>query len=167
MGFSVGDKIMHPKFGAGRITGEVHRELVDGFKHYYVIEVLGRGATAYVPVSKMDELGVRMVMSQGKLAQVMGTLRSVPSTLSNDYKQRQAGVNDILITRRPIQVAETVRDLTWHRKRKHLTEIPDVHEMIDGALKTAMASGFDKLENTQKGDVAAASTLGTQAQAAV
>ena len=49
MGFSVGDKVMHPKFGAGQITGEEHRELVDGFKHYYVIKVVGynrRGKSA-------------------------------------------------------------------------------------------------------------------------
>jgi RNA polymerase-interacting CarD/CdnL/TRCF family regulator len=90
MGFSVGDKVMHPKFGAGQITGEKHRELVDGFKHYYVINVVGTKATAYVPIRKMDELGVRLVMSSGKLTQVLGTLRSVPSTLSNDYKERQA-----------------------------------------------------------------------------
>jgi RNA polymerase-interacting CarD/CdnL/TRCF family regulator len=38
MEFSIGDKGMHPNFGAGQITGEEHRELVDGFKHYNVIE---------------------------------------------------------------------------------------------------------------------------------
>jgi CarD family transcriptional regulator len=122
MGFSIGDKIMHPKFGVGRITGESHRELVEGFEHYYVINVVGTGATAYVPVRKMDELGVRRVMSRDKLAQVFNTLRGTPSELSTDYKQRQMLVQEQLLTRRPIQVAEAVRDLTWHRIRKRLTQ---------------------------------------------
>jgi CarD family transcriptional regulator len=170
MGFSVGDKVMHPNFGAGKITGEQHRELVDGFEHYYVIDVVGTTATAYVPIRKMDELGVRLVMSSGKLNQVLGTLRSLPATLSNDYRKRQEGVQEKLSTGLPELVAEAVRDLTWRNKLKHLTErdaallkrgqerlaaemalatdasIFETHELIDGTLRTALALGFDQLE---------------------
>ncbi len=161
MEFSVGDRVMHPRFGAGQITGEVDRELVDGYRHYFVIDVLGSGATAYVPISNMDELGVRPVMSADKLDQVLGTLRSLPTALSSDYKLRQAGVHEKLQTRRPVNVAEAVRDLTGHRERKHLTQrdetllnhgkellateialvtdepIPDAYELIDAALGAA------------------------------
>ena len=171
MGFSVGDKVMHPSFGAGQITGEKHRELVDGFKHYYVIKVMGTTkATAYVPIRKMDELGVRLVMSSGKLTQVLGTLRSVPSTLSNDYRERQEGVQEKLETGLPVPMAEAVCDLTWRRKRRHLTQrdkallnrgldrlaaemalatdadVLEAHESIDGTLLTALARGFGELE---------------------
>jgi CarD family transcriptional regulator len=170
MGFSVGDKVMHPSFGAGQITGEEHRELVDGFKHYYVIKVVGARATAYVPIRKMDELGVRLVMSSGALIQVVGTLRSMPSTLSNDYRKRQEGVQEKLETGLPVPMAEAVRDLTWHGKRRRLTQrdeallkrgrerlaneiawatdadVMEAHEMIDGTLRTALARGFDELE---------------------
>jgi CarD family transcriptional regulator len=170
MGFLVGDKVMHPNFGAGQITGEKHRELVDGFKHYYVIKMVGTRATAYVPIRKMDELGVRLVMSSGKLIQVLGILRSVPSTLSNDYKERQEGVREKLETGLPVLVAQAVRDLAWHRKRRHLTQrdeallkrgrerlaaemalatdtdVVEAHELIYRTLRTALARGFDVLE---------------------
>jgi CarD family transcriptional regulator len=170
MGFSVGDKVMHPKFGAGQITGEEHRELVDGFKHYYVIKVVEARATAYVPIRKMDELGVRLVMSSGLLNQVLATLQSVPSTLSNDYKERQEGIQVKLGTGLPVPMAETVRDLTWHRKRRYLTQkdevllkrgreqlanemalatesdVLDAHKSIDGMLRAGQARGFDEFE---------------------
>jgi CarD family transcriptional regulator len=176
MQFSIGDKVMHPKFGAGEIIGEEHRELVNGFRHYFVINVLGTGATAYVPIGKMEELGVRSVMSWGKRVQVLSTLRSLPQILSNDYKQRQARVQEKLSTFQPIPVAEAVRDLTWHRKRKRLTqkdeallkqgrelltteialaanaESSDVQEMIDAALQAAVASGLAELEGPQRVD---------------
>jgi CarD family transcriptional regulator len=174
MEFSVGDKIMHPKFGAGWITGEAHRELVKGFEHYYVIKVIGTGATAYVPVSKMEELGVRQVMSQSKLAQVFTTLRGIACELSSDYKQRQARVQEQLGTRRPIPVAEAVRDLTWHRERKRLTQkdesllkqgrellasemalatdsqISDAQQTIDIALRTAAIGESDEETGLQE-----------------
>lgn len=174
MGFSVGDKVMHPNFGAGEITGEEHRELVGGFKHYYVIAVMGARGTAYVPIAKMDELGVRLVMSSGKLTQVLGTLQSVPATLSNDYKVRHARAREKLVAGLPVAVAEVVRDLTWRGKQRHLTQkdeellhrgrvqlatemawatdsdLVETHELIDGTLRTALASGSDALEAAQK-----------------
>ena len=174
MGFSIGDKVMHPSFGAGQITGEKHRELVDGFKHYYVINVVDTGATAYIPIDKMDELGVRLVMSSGKLIQVLDTLQSVPCTLSNDYRERQERVREKLETGLPVPMAEAVRDLTWHRKRRHLTQrdeallkrgrerlaaemalatdadVVETHVLIDGTLRTALARGFDELEAVDK-----------------
>jgi CarD family transcriptional regulator len=170
MGFSVGDKVMHPNFGGGQITGEEHRELVDGFKHYYVIKVVEARATAYVPIRSMDELGVRPVMSLGVLTQVLGTLKSMPSMLSNDYKERHGGLQEKLETGLPVLVAETVRDLTWRRKRKYLTQkdevllrrgrerlanemalatdadVFDAHESIDRMLGAGLARGFDELE---------------------
>lgn len=153
MGYSIGDKIMHPKFGAGRITGEAHRELVKGFEHYYVINVVGTGATAYVPMRKMDELGVRRVMSRDKIAQVFNTLRSNPRKLSTDYKQRQMRVQEQLQTRRPIQVAEAVRDLTWHRKRKHLTQkdeslLSQGRELLASEMALATDSQISDAEQT-------------------
>jgi CarD family transcriptional regulator len=170
MGYTIGDKVMHPKFGAGQITGEEHRELVGGFKHYYVIQVLGQTATAYVPVSKMDELGVRLIMSLSNLGRILDILRSVPSVLSDDHRERQARVLEQLETGLPILVAEVIRDLTWRAKLEHLTPkdttllnqgreqlanemalatdagVKAAHAMIDGTLKTALALGFDELE---------------------
>jgi CarD family transcriptional regulator len=170
MTFSVGDKVMHPGFGAGQITGEESRELVSGFKHYYVITMAGTRATAYVPVRKMDELGVRPVMSSANLIQVLGTLQSVPATLSNDYRKRQEKVQETFEMGLPVPMAEAVRDLTWRRKRRHLTQkdedllkrgrerlaaeialatdaqVIEAHELIDGTLRRALERGFNELE---------------------
>jgi RNA polymerase-interacting CarD/CdnL/TRCF family regulator len=135
-----------------------------------MINVMRTKATAYVPIRKMDELGVRLVMSSGKLIQVLDTLQSVPCTLSNDYRERQERVREKLETGLPIPMAETVRDLAWHRKRRHLTQrdeallkrgrerlatemalatdahVVETHELIDETLRTALARGFDELE---------------------
>lgn len=168
MQFSVGDKVMYPKIGAGQIMGVDHRELVQGFKHYYVIQIFTTGATAYVPVRKMDELGVRLVMSQAKLAQVLYTLRDVSRVLSKDYRQRQEQIREKLGTGRPIPIAEVVRDLTWRGEHGRLTkkdqdllaqgrellatemamatdmEIFATQGMIDAALQVARANESDE-----------------------
>jgi CarD family transcriptional regulator len=185
--FSVGDKVIHPKFGAGQITGEEHRELVKGFEHYYVIKIISTGATAYIPMRKMDELGVRPVMSRNKLAQVLKTLSSVPRVLSEDFKKRQECVREQLGTALPIPIAEAVRDLTWHSERKRLTQkdeellsrgrellatemsvatevqVFDAHTTIDAALQAALASELEGPERVQETNTAVASAPATPA----
>jgi CarD family transcriptional regulator len=164
MQFSIGDKVMHPRFGAGEITGEEHRELVKGFEHYFVIKILATPGTAYVPTRKMNELGVRPVMSGIKHAEVLEMLQSVPRSLPKDYKERQGWVQEMLETGHPLPIAQAIRDLTYHGQVKHLTQkdesllrqgrdrlatemavagnlhVADAQEAIDAALRVAMAS---------------------------
>jgi CarD family transcriptional regulator len=172
--FSVGDKVMHPEYGAGQITGVEHRALMKELKHFYVIELLEPKSTLYIPTHKMDELGVRPVMSRAKLAQVLDTLRSMPRRLSQDFKERQERVREKIRAGRPIQAAEAVRDLTYRGQHNRLTKIDeallnqgrellatemamatdikllDAHQMIDAALEVAMMNELDELERTQE-----------------
>lgn len=121
MEFSVGDNVVHPSYGAGKITSAEQLELVEGFEHYYVIEIEGKGLIVRVPVRKMEELGVRPVMAHSRLKRVLDTLRSAPRLLSTDYKIRQARIKEKLKTGRPLKIAEVVRDLTWQKRRKNLS----------------------------------------------
>lgn len=164
MEFSIGDKVVHPIHGAGQITGVEHRELVEGFSHYYVLDISGKGLTMYIPMRKVDELGVRPVMSRAEFARVLDTLSSTPRELPEDHKERQKQILEKLKTGCPIQVAEAVRDLTEHQRVDHLTradsrlldqgrellavemalvadiELADVNEMINAALRGTIAS---------------------------
>jgi CarD family transcriptional regulator len=162
MQFSVGDKVMHPQYGPGRITHVQHRELVEGFEHYYVIELSKNGSTLFVPVRKSEELGMRPVMSRAKISRVLETLRAVPDLLSKDFKKRQTRIREKLATARPIKVAEAVRDLTWRRHRKHLTKVDK--ELLDRgrdilAEEMALASGTDAIYAHQTMDTVLKSAI--------
>lgn len=158
MRFAVGDNVVHPHHGPGRITGLERKDLLAGTKRYYVIEIPAKGLTVYVPRRSIHEAGVRPAISQAKLARVLNCLEAEPTTLPQDYKERQEQVWEKLKTALAMQVAEVVRDLTWHERRFHLTrkdadllsmgrrrlcaemalvsgsEISEMEEMIDRAL---------------------------------
>jgi RNA polymerase-interacting CarD/CdnL/TRCF family regulator len=53
---------------------------------------------------------------------VLAKLGGRPRRLPNDFKQRQEEVWERLRTGRVMQMAEVVRDLTWHQKLDHLTK---------------------------------------------
>jgi CarD family transcriptional regulator len=164
MQFSVGDKVVHPHHGPGRVVSVERRELMDGPKRYYVIEIPRQGLTVYIPAGKADGVGVRLAMSQSRFPRVLSTLRGRPRLLPEHYKERQEQVCAELKTGRVMQLARVVRDLTWHRKIAHLTktdsdylkqgrdllaaemalvsgdDIADASKLIEATMSAAMAS---------------------------
>lgn len=102
MEYAIGDKVARPTRGAGTITGVEHQELVEGFEHYYVIDMSRGGLTLYVPVSMVDHLSVRPVVSKPRVDQVLDVLAERPSQLPDGYKLRQAGVREKLGTGREV-----------------------------------------------------------------
>ena len=127
MRYSVGDKVVHQHHGPGWIAGIEHRDLLDGTKRYYVIEVPGPGLIVHMPVRKADEAVVRPAMSQSRLPRVLSVLRGKPHPLPEDYRERQEQVTARLKTGRVIQLARVVRDLSWRRERSHLTKTDSDH----------------------------------------
>jgi CarD family transcriptional regulator len=174
MRFSVGDKVVHPYHGPGRITGVERREFLDGKKLYYEIEIPIQQLSVYLPRETMVEIGVRPAMSRTRLPRVLAKLGSRPRRLPQDFKQRQEEVWERLRTGRVMQVAEVVRDLTWHRKRDHLTkkdselltqgtqrlaaemalvsgtEVSEMEKTIEDTLATAMSSPVERERRHQR-----------------
>jgi len=122
MQFSVGDAVVHPYYGPGRITGKERRELLDGKKLYYEIEIPTQGLSVCIPRKSMEDMGVRPAMSRARLPRVLARLRDKPHSLPGDYKTRQEEVWEQLRTGRTMVLAEAVRDLSWHEEREHLTK---------------------------------------------
>jgi len=152
MQYAVGDKVVHARFGPGRIAGVEQQEMIDGPRSYYVIKMVARGLIVHVPVLKADELDVRPAMSPSALPQVLRTLRSRPRRLPDDPKERQEQIGALVRTGRVMQLAKVVRDLTWHSERAHLTK-NDSDSLKQGqellAAEMALVSG-DSLSDSSK-----------------
>lgn len=150
MQFSVGDKVVHPHHGPGRITSMERKEFLDGKKLYYKIEIPQQELSVYLPREKMAEIGVRPAMSHARLSRVLARLRSQPDGLPQDYKQRQEEVWERLRTGRVMQVAEVVRDLSWREKLEHLTK-RDMDLLAQG--KSRLAAEMALVSNTEVSDM--------------
>jgi CarD family transcriptional regulator len=162
MQFAVGDLVVHPDYGAGEIVGSERQGTLEDFETSYVIHIAQQGLTLYVPRHRMDELGVRPVMSQAKLAHVLETLRSQPLRLPDDYKERQKQIEEQLKTGRTLPITKAVRDLTWHEQRAHLTKkdsdlLQRGREFLTNEMALATGQDIEAVEETM--DVALAIAL--------
>ena len=152
MRYSVGDRVVHPHHGPGRVASIERKELLDGAKRYYVIDIPDRALIVQVPVQRVDALGLRPAMSPSSLPKVLRTLRSKPRRLPDDFKERQEQVGEKLSTGKVMQVAKVVRDLSWHRDRAHLTRRDmDLLKQGQGMLAAEMAlvSGDDVSDTSE------------------
>ncbi len=120
--FTIGQNIVHPAHGAGEIVDIEDMELVSGFKKYYVIEFIGKRLTMRVPMQRVEELGMREVMSQKRFQRVLQVLDNIQGQLPKNFKERRRLVADLINSGLPGKIAEAVRELTWRRKAAHLTK---------------------------------------------
>ena len=120
------------------------KELLDGKKVYFEIEIPAQDLSVYLPKRTMEDMGVRLAMSRSRLPRVLDKLRSQPRILPNDYKERQEEIWEQLRTGLVMQLAEAVRDLAWHKEREHLTK-KDTQYLAQGksrlAAEMAIVSG--------------------------
>ncbi len=78
--FEVGDRVVHPVYGAGRITRIEKRQEGDNASTYYVIPTEPGSTNLLVPTDAASELGLREVVDPSVIDSVLEVLRSEPQT---------------------------------------------------------------------------------------
>ncbi|ADL42603.1 transcriptional regulator, CarD family [Caldicellulosiruptor obsidiansis OB47] len=73
--YKVGDTIIHPLHGAGRIVEIVEEKVFDSVQKYYVVKILYNGMKVLVPVKSASEIGIRNVISEEEANRVFELLK--------------------------------------------------------------------------------------------
>ena len=118
MEFRIGDNVVHPSHGVGRVLRREERQLPDGgVCHYYVLAV--GPTTVWVPVQPDGSTRLRTVTARQELVHYRAVLQSRPATLERDHVKRRLDVNARLADGSFRVLCEVVRDLTalgWRRR---------------------------------------------------
>ena len=119
--FNVGDKVIHPAYGAGMILDIEEKRIGEQESAYYVIELLTQAGTLMVPVSRATDLGLRLPVEQAD--HVLTVLTSQPGALSNDHRERQELISVDIRSGDVLKISEAVRDLAYREREDKLTFI--------------------------------------------
>ncbi len=121
MDYAIGQTLVHPAHGAGKIIDVEKIKFDDHPQEYYVLRFAGKQLTVRVPFKRAEIVGLRNIMTKEKVKQVLSTLRAEPQELPQDHKKRQKFLEDLVYSGFPVKIAEAVRELTWRRRdKKHL-----------------------------------------------
>ena len=117
----VGSTAVYPGQGPCRI-GRAVKKIADGrvmmFYHLTVLD--GRGGELFVPVEKAGAIGVRLLMKQSDIPQLLAHLRKGTKPAEN-WKQRASDNLKLFNSGSPFDLAEVVASLTELRDNRHLT----------------------------------------------
>ncbi len=147
MEFKVGQDIVYPEYGLGKILEIKHRKVGRRRIKGVVIKFPAMHMKVWVPEDRLRETKVRKPISRYMVKKVYKVLRSrARFRLGTKAKERAQGYKDKILSGDPVELAETVRDLVRLSIKKSLN-VREA-EIANAALRTlvgeiSLATGKD------------------------
>ena len=147
MTFAIGQTVVYPHHGAAKIEEISIRTIRGEEKTYLTLRVNQGDLEIQVPAENVDLVGVRDIVDEDGLEEVLSVLRAPyieePTNWSRRYKanQEKIATGDI------VKVSEVVRDLTRRDDQKKLSTgekrmLTKARQILTSEL--ALARGIDK-----------------------
>ncbi|MCL1808300.1 MAG: CarD family transcriptional regulator [Clostridiales bacterium] len=119
--FTIGDKIVYPMHGAGVIEEIEEKKILGEVRKYYILKVPCGDMKIMIPVDSTKQIGVRSVVTDEELLEVIGILASESSEMSTNWNRRYRENMEKLKTGDVLEVAEVVRNLMRTDREKKLS----------------------------------------------
>ena len=119
--FKIGDRLIHPLYGAGTVVS-IEKQGNDGMAtDHYVIQLARAEGRLVTPVDKAEELGLRKPIAKGDRRKLSKLFAGRPRRLETNYQKRRANIADRLTAGSFAEIGWVVRDLAWRQKNGQAT----------------------------------------------
>ncbi|TCD06705.1 CarD family transcriptional regulator [Erythrobacteraceae bacterium CFH 75059] len=109
--FDVGDYVVYPKHGVGRVV-ELQNETIAGMQlELYVLRFEKERMTLRVPFNKVEAIGMRKLSSDKTLREAMETLKGRPRVKRTMWSRRAQEYEAKINSGDLVSIAEVTRDL--------------------------------------------------------
>ena len=144
-GFSMGDHVVYPAHGVGRITGIDERAVGDQTLQMFVVSFEKDKMTLMVPTHKVESAGMRRLSSRETMDAAITTLRGRARQRRVMWSRRAQEYEAKLNSGDPVAIAEVVRDL--HRNVGQPDQSYSERQMYEAALDR-LAREFAAVDET-------------------
>lgn len=121
MSFNVGDTVVYPHHGAATIQEIVTRQLNGKDTTYLVLHIGQNDLVIQVPAENVDLVGVRDVVDEEGVQEVLDVLREQDVEEPSNWSRRFKANQEKIATGNIVRVSEVVRDLTRRDADKGLS----------------------------------------------
>lgn len=149
--YRVGDKVVYPHHGAGKIMKIEDMEVRGRQREYLTIQILHNDMTVMVPVDSADRAGLRKVVESDVVDDVLDVLHGDPTKMPKNWSRRYKHNRDKLKTGDIFEVAEVVRNLAIRHCDKGLSTgekqmFTRAKRILSSELMYALAMGEEEVE---------------------
>ena len=119
--YKVGDKVVYPHHGAGTVVKKETREVLGEKREYLTIQILHNDMTVNVPAENADAVGLRKVINEDTVKEVVKALTGNGTTMPKNWNRRFKHNRDKMKTGNIFELAEVVRNLAVRNNEKGLS----------------------------------------------
>ena len=109
--FDVGDYVVYPKHGVGRVMELLEQEIAGMTLELYVLRFEKERMTLRVPTNKVEAIGMRKLSSDKTLREALDTLKGKPRVKRTMWSRRAQEYEAKINSGDLIAISEVVRDL--------------------------------------------------------
>lgn len=132
-GFKVGDYVVYPTHGVGRITDVEEQEVAGTTLQLFVISFEQDKMTLRVPLGKADSVGMRVLSSKDTVNSALKTLRGRARVKRTMWSRRAQEYEAKINSGDLVAIAEVVRDL--HRGEGQPEQSYSERQIYESALE--------------------------------
>ncbi|KKM12741.1 CarD family transcriptional regulator [Clostridiales bacterium PH28_bin88] len=157
--FKIGDKVVYPMHGAGVIEAIEEKEVLGQTRKYYIMRIPIGDMKVMVPMDNVDGIGLRQVVNEDGVQEVLQILRERKSTMSPNWNRRYRANMEKIKSGDICEVAEVVRNLALREKEKGLSTgerkmLENARQILVSELVLARDTQEDQVESMLEGVLA-------------
>ena len=133
LNFQVGDNVVYPKHGVGRVMEIVSSEIAGTKLELYVLRFDKERMTLKVPTNKAESVGMRKLSSEATLKDALLTLKGKPKVKRIMWSRRAQEYEAKINSGDLVSIAEVVRDL--HRAEDQPEQSYSERQLYEAALE--------------------------------
>ena len=112
MSFQIGDKVVHPMYGAGTLESVVQKKVSGVTREYYIMRLPERSMVVMIPVENSEEIGVRPVVDRERADAVLAAIPGIQVEMTSNWNHRYRENMERLKSGDLLEVARVVKGLT-------------------------------------------------------
>ncbi len=117
----IGDKVVYPMHGAGEISGIEENEVGGVTSSYYVFHLPMGNMKLMLPVDKVEEAGLRELISPEQVDEVIEVLTAKTENLQGSWNKRYHTNLDRLKSGNILDAAAVARNLSRQNNKKKIS----------------------------------------------
>lgn len=148
--FNIGDEVVYPMHGAGKIISIEEKRIEDQKHMYYILSMPGE-VKVMVPTDKAEEVGVRNIIDKNTAGEVFKLLSQNKSEEDANWNKRYRNNMEKIRSGSIFEIADVVRNLSFKQKEKGLSTgekkmLLNAKQILVSELVLAEGSNKDEIE---------------------
>ncbi len=121
MPFQIGDKVVHPMYGAGVLESVVEKKIDGVAREYYIMKLPKRSMVVMIPTESSEEIGVRPVIDGSQADRVLAAIPTIQVEMTANWNHRYRENMERMKSGDLLEVARVVKGLTLRESKRGLS----------------------------------------------